>query len=156
VALGVVLADRVTKLLALEHLADGRVVPLVEPWFQLRLVFNPGAAFGLAGGYTVLITTVAIAVVVVIVRISRRLDNVWWSVALGGILGGALGNLVDRMTREPGPFRGYVVDFFEWPGFPVFNVADAAIVTSVGLVFVLSLLGVPYDEPEPEREETHG
>jgi signal peptidase II len=152
VALAVVLVDRVTKIIALDRLADGRVVPIVEPWFQLRLVFNPGAAFGLAGGYTVVITLVAIAVVVVIVRLSRRLHNVWWAIALGGILGGALGNLIDRMTREPGPFRGYVVDFFEWPGFPVFNVADACIVVSVGLVFVLSLRGVPYDAPEPAPE----
>ena len=154
VALAVVLVDRVTKILALDRLADGRVVPIVEPWFQLRLVFNPGAAFGLAGGYTAIISLVAIAVVVVIVRVSRRLHNMWWAVALGGVLGGALGNLVDRMTREPGLFRGYVVDFFEWPGFPVFNVADAAIVTSVGLIFVLSLLGVPYEAPEqPEQPD---
>jgi signal peptidase II len=152
VALAVVLVDRVTKIIALDRLADGRVVPIVEPWFQLRLVFNPGAAFGLAGGYTVVITLVAIAVVVVIVRLSRRLHNVWWAIALGGILGGALGNLIDRLTRDPGPFRGYVVDFFEWPGFPVFNVADACIVGSVGLVFLLSLRGVPYDAPEPAPE----
>jgi signal peptidase II len=153
VALAVVLVDRVTKLIALERLANGRIVPIVESWFQLRLVFNPGAAFGLAGGYPVLITLVAIVVVVVIVRVSRRLHNLAWAVALGGILGGALGNLVDRMTRDPGPFRGYVIDFFEWPGFPVFNVADVAIVTSVALVFLLSLLGVAYDAPARRPDE---
>jgi signal peptidase II len=145
VALGVVLLDRLTKSLALERLADGRVVPIVEPWFQLRLVFNPGAAFGFAGGYTVVISVIALAIVAVIVRIAPRLRSIWWAVALGGILGGALGNLIDRLTREPGPLRGYVIDFLEWPGFPVFNLADAAIVGSVGLVFVLSLRDVPLD-----------
>ena len=89
--------------------------------------------------------SIAIGVVVAILRMSRRLHNVWWSVALGGILGGALGNLIDRMTQEPAPFRGYVIDFIEWPGFPVWNLADAAIVGSVALVFVLSLRDVPYD-----------
>jgi signal peptidase II len=149
VAVAVVLIDRVTKALALEHLADGRVIPVVDPWFQLRLVFNPGAAFGFAGGYTVVITLVALAIVAVIVRIAPRLRSIAWAIALGGILGGALGNLIDRLTREPGPLRGYVIDFFEWPGFPVFNCADVAIVTSVALVFVLSLRDVPYDGRRP-------
>jgi signal peptidase II len=145
VAVGVVLLDRLSKSIALDRLADGRVVPIVEPWFQLRLVFNPGAAFGFAGGYTMVISVIALGIVAVIVRIAPRLRSVGWAVALGGILGGALGNLIDRLTREPGPLRGYVIDFLEWPGFPVFNLADAAIVGSVGLVFVLSLRDVPLD-----------
>lgn len=145
VAATVVLVDRVTKAIALDRLADGRVVVLVDPWFQLRLVFNPGAAFGFAGSYTIIISLVAIAVVTVIVRLAPRLRSVWWAVALGGILGGALGNLIDRITQDPGVFRGYVIDFLEWPGFPVFNLADAAIVGSVAIVFVLSLRNVPYD-----------
>jgi signal peptidase II len=148
VALAVVLVDRLTKALALENLADGQVVVLVDPWFQLRLVFNPGAAFGFAGSYTVVISLVALIVSVVIIRLAPRLRSIWWAVALGGILGGALGNLIDRLTRDPGPFRGYVVDFLEWPGFPVFNLADAAIVGSVAIVFVLSLRNIPYDADE--------
>lgn len=153
VAAAVVLVDRVTKALALDGLADGRVVVLVDPWFQLRLVFNPGAAFGFAGSYTIIISIVAIAVVAVIVRLAPRLRSVWWAVALGGILGGAIGNLIDRMTQDPGVFRGYVIDFLEWPGFPVFNLADAAIVGSVAIVFVLSLRNVPYDGRPVTRED---
>ncbi len=145
VALTVVLIDRVTKIWALDALDDGRVIVLVEPWWQLRLVYNSGAAFGFAGGYTVVITLVAMGVSLVILRMSRRLRNVWWAVALGGILGGALGNLIDRMTQDPAPLRGFVIDFIEWPGFPVWNLADAAIVGSVALVLLLSLRDVPYD-----------
>ena len=140
-----ILVDRVTKIWAVDALADGRVIVLVDPWWQLRLVYNPGAAFGFAGGYTVVISLVAMAVVVAILRMSRRLTNIWWAVALGGILGGALGNLIDRMTQEPAAFRGFVIDFIEWPGFPVWNLADAAIVGSVALVVVLSLRNIPYD-----------
>ena len=145
VAATVIVVDRVTKIWAVDALADGRVIVLVEPWWQLRLVYNPGAAFGFAGGYTVVISLVAMAVVVAILRMSRRLTNIWWAVALGGILGGALGNLIDRMTQEPAAFRGFVIDFIEWPGFPVWNLADAAIVGSVALVVVLSLRNIPYD-----------
>lgn len=145
VALTVVLIDRVTKIWAVDALDDGRVIVLVEPWWQLRLVYNSGAAFGFAGGYTVVITLVAMGVSLVILRMSRRLRNVWWAVALGGILGGALGNLIDRMTQDPAPLRGFVIDFIEWPGFPVWNLADAAIVGSVALVLLLSLRDVPYD-----------
>lgn len=152
VALSVILIDRVSKVWAVEALADGRVIVLVEPWWQLRLVYNPGAAFGFAGGYTVVISLIAVGVVLAILRISRRLRNVWWAIALGGILGGAVGNLIDRITQEPGPLRGFVIDFIEWPGFPVWNLADASIVGSVVLVVLLSLRDVPYDEARHGRQ----
>lgn len=150
VAATVLVIDRVTKVWAVDALGDGEVIVLFDPWMQLRLVYNPGAAFGFAGGYTVVITIIAFGVAFAILRLSRRLRSVWWAIALGGILGGALGNLIDRMTQPPGIFRGYVIDFVEWPGFPVWNLADAAIVGSVALVFVLSLRDVPYDQ---ERHE---
>jgi signal peptidase II len=149
VAATVVLVDRVTKTWAVDRLGDGEVIVLADPWMQLRLVYNPGAAFGFAGGYTVVISIIAFGVAFAILRLSRRLRSVWWAIALGGILGGALGNLIDRMTQPPGIFRGYVIDFVEWPGFPVWNLADAAIVGSVALVFVLSLRDVPYDQERP-------
>lgn len=156
VAVTVVLIDRITKIWAVDTLGDGDVIVLFDPWWQLRLVYNSGAAFGFAGGYTAVITVIAIGVVIAILRMSRRLRSIWWSVALGGILGGALGNLIDRMTQEPAPFRGYVIDFIEWPGFPVWNLADAAIVGSVALVFVLSLRDVPYDSRPVEAEQPDG
>lgn len=149
VAAFVVALDQATKAWALQALGDGEVVTVVPGVLQLRLVLNPGAAFGVAEGYTVVISLVATAVVVTVLRVSSRLQVRLWAVALGGLLGGALGNLVDRVLREPGPLRGYVVDFLEaewpWPGFPVFNVADMAIVGSVGLVLLLTLRGIEYD-----------
>ena len=83
-------------------------------------------------------------VAVVILRSSLRLGSVWWAVALGGLLGGPLGNLIDRLTREPGPGRGYVVDWIAFPKFAVFNVADSAIVCSAILMVALSVFGVEF------------
>jgi signal peptidase II len=84
-------------------------------------------------------------VAIVIARTSRRLGSLGWAVALGGLLGGALGNLVDRLFRQPGPGRGYVVDWIALPNFPVFNVADMCIVGSATLMVILSLRGIEYD-----------
>jgi len=109
---------------------------------------NPGAAFSIAGGATVLFTLVAAVVVAVIVRTATRLTSTPWAVALGLLLGGALGNLTDRLLRDPGPLRGHVVDFvdLQWHGrsvWPVFNLADSAIVVGGLLAFYLSWRKVP-------------
>ena len=103
---------------------------------------------------TIVFTCVAVAVVVVILRMARRLTSAWWAVALGLVLGGALGNLVDRLLRSPGPGRGHVVDFLELPRWPVFNLADSAIVVAGVLMVVLSARGVPHDEPAGDRGRT--
>jgi signal peptidase II len=113
---------------------------------------NPGAAFSIAGGATVLFTLVALGIVAVIVRTARRLRSRAWAVTLGLLLGGALGNLADRLLRAPGPLRGHVVDFvdLQWHGrsvWPVFNVADAAIVTGALLAVLLSWRHVEMGEP---------
>jgi signal peptidase II len=145
IAAGVLVLDQGTKAAAESALSDGRVVQVVDGLLQLRLVYNPGAAFSLATNATILLSLVSIGVVVVILRISRRLTSVAWAVALGALLGGALGNLTDRLLRAPGPLRGEVVDFLELPNWPVFNLADSAIVGSALLMVVLSLRGIPYD-----------
>ena len=106
---------------------------------------NPGAAFGIAQGLTVAFTVVAAVVVVVILRLSRRLRSTAWAVALGLVLGGAVGNLVDRVFRAPAPGRGHVVDFLELPHWPVFNLADSAIVAAAVLMVLLSARGLSYD-----------
>jgi signal peptidase II len=138
-------ADVVSKLLAVRHLADREPVELVGGLLRLRLVRNPGAAFGMAQGLTVVLTLIAVVVVVVILRMARRLHSAWWAVALGLVLGGALGNLVDRLFRAPAPGRGHVVDFLELPRWPVFNLADSAIVVAAVLMVLLSARGVPHD-----------
>jgi len=145
VAATVVVLDQISKIIVVAFLPEGRVVEVIDGILVLRLVRNPGAAFGFATDMTVVFTAIALAVVVVILRLSKRLVSLPWAVALGGLLGGAVGNLIDRITREPAPFRGHVVDFFELPNWPVFNLADSAIVGSAVLMAWLSLRGVSFD-----------
>ena len=153
VAAGVVLLDQVTKIIAVARLEGEPPIQLIGEWLQLTFVRNSGAAFSLAGNYTIVISVLAIVVAVAIVRTARTLTNVWWAVVLGGILGGALGNLIDRIFREPAPFRGHVVDFLELPNWPVFNVADMALVGSAILAVILSFRGVEMGAPESVVEQ---
>ena len=162
----VLLADQATKWLAVEQLTGRGRVDLLGELFGLRLTRNAGAAFSTATGATWILTAIAIVVVVVIVRMSRRLGSRGWTVALGLLLGGALGNLGDRLFRSPGFFRGHVVDFLELPHWPIFNVADSCIVSAAVLIALLSLRGIGIDgtvtsddrrsEREPERPDGHG
>ena len=146
---GVVLAlDVVTKVLAVKYLTPGQPVPIIGDTVTWTLVRNSGAAFSMATGYTWVLTLVALGVVAGIVWMGRRLVSPWWAVGLGMILGGALGNLVDRFFRSPGPLRGHVVDFLSVGWWPVFNVADPAVVGGAILLVVLSVFGYDYDAPE--------
>lgn len=150
--------DQATKWLALQRLDQGEVVPVVDGWLALRLLFNPGAAFSLGEGTTWLFTAVAVVVVVVIVRVSRRLGSLRWAMALGLLLSGALGNLTDRLLREPGFGRGRVVDFIAYRDWFVGNVADIWIVAAAVAIGLLGAVGVgpdgsrarPTAEPRPE------
>ena len=141
-ALAVYVLDQITKAVAKSALEGKEPVEVVGGLLRMRLVLNPGAAFGIAGGATIVFTIVAAAVAIAIVRMARTLHSVPWAIALGLLLGGALGNLTDRVLREPGLFRGHVVDFLELPHWPVFNVADMAICTAAAALVLLSLLGV--------------
>jgi signal peptidase II len=146
VAACVVVVDQITKAIAVATLEGQPSIEVLGSWLQLTFVRNPGAAFSIAGNYTIINSAIAIAVSLFIVRTARTLTSTWWAVVLGGILGGALGNLVDRILRDPAPFRGYVVDFLELPNWPVFNVADMALVGSAILAVLLSLRGVDMGE----------
>lgn len=150
IAAVVLVADVLTKVAAVAALEGRPPVELLGGAVYLVLVRNPGAAFSLATGYTWVLTLVAVAVVVVIVRVARRLRSTGWAVALGLVLGGALGNLVDRLFRYPGPLRGRVVDvvsLFAPDGsvWPVFNLADSCIVTGGCLLVLLALTGRELD-----------
>ena len=145
VAVAVALVDQATKAWAVGALADGHRVPVLGDLLGLVLLRNPGAAFSFATGQTWLFSLVALAVTIIILRISRRLASLPWAVTLGLILGGAVGNLIDRLLRSPGVLRGHVVDFIDYGGYFVGNVADIAIVVAAAAVMVLSLCGVEVD-----------
>lgn len=148
IAAVVLLLDLITKIVVVHFVRPGAPVEVIGDVVTLRLVRNPGAAFSMATGMTWLLTVVAIAVVVGVVRIGRTLRSPWWALGLGLVLGGALGNLIDRFFRAPGPFQGHVVDFVSVGWWPVFNVADSSIVCGAILLVALSLFGF---EPNGER-----
>lgn len=151
---GVVLAlDVVTKVLAVRLLAPGQPVSIIGDTVTWTLVRNSGAAFSMATGYTWVLTLVATGVVLGIVWMGRRLVSPLWALGLGMILGGALGNLVDRFFRSPGPLRGHVVDFFSVGWWPVFNVADPAVVGGAILLVGLSLFGYDFDHVGKRRPD---
>jgi signal peptidase II len=145
--------DVATKVLAVEWLSDRTPVELIPGVLTLTFTRNPGAAFGVATGLTLVLSLVAAAVVVAVIRIATRLRDPLWAVALGLLLAGALGNLTDRVFRDPGVLRGHVVDFLELPNWPIFNVADVCITTAAVVVVVQSLRGVG---PEGRRPTAKG
>lgn len=149
-ALVVVVADQVTKYLAVQHLSDGRMIPVVGDVLRLRYTTNTGAAFGLFQDQGFVLTIIALVVVGVIVFYYRRLPDqmLLVRISLGLQLGGAIGNLVDRLRHG-----GSVVDFIEFVLWPVFNIADAAIVLGVALLayYLIFLAG----EAEPATDEAN-
>ena len=148
-AVVVLVVDQLTKAWALHALADGLRRPVLGNLLGLELVFNPGAALSIATGMTWVLTIVAATVVVVVARVSRRLGSTGWALAFGLLLGGAVGNLVDRLVRAPGPARGHVVDFIAYGRLFVGNVADVAIVVAAGLVVLQTMRGVQLDGGRP-------
>lgn len=145
VAAVVLIADIVSKLLVVAHLSNRGSVDVIPSVLDLELTRNAGAAFGFAAGATIIFTVVAAAVVVFIVRAARKLASTGWAWALGLLLGGALGNLSDRLFRAPGPLRGHVVDWIHLHHWPVFNLADSGIVIGGILAVLLSMRGIRLD-----------
>jgi signal peptidase II len=142
IAIGVVLLDQITKWLAVRYLEGQDPIELLGGLVTLTFLRNPGAAFSFGTGFTFVFTAIALGVSIFIVRKSRELGSVGWAIALGGLLGGAVGNLIDRIFRAPGLFQGHVVDFITFPNFAVFNLADSAIVCSSILMVLLALRGI--------------
>ncbi len=140
--------DLVSKVVVVQQIQPGERISLIGDFVTLVLVRNPGAAFSMATGMTWLLTLIAAAVVIGVLRIGRTLRSPLWAIGLGGVLGGAFGNLMDRLFRAPGPMQGHVVDFFSVGSFPVFNVADSSIVCGAILLVVLTVFGF---EPDGTR-----
>ena len=135
--------DLATKLWAVSTLSDRSNIKVLGDFFQLTLVRNPGAAFSIAEGATIFLTLFGFFVLAIIFYYSVKITSKGWSVVLGLAMGGILGNLVDRIFREPGVLRGHVIDWLQVPNFPVFNIADSAIVIAAGISMLLSLRNIP-------------
>lgn len=152
-AVVVYVLDQLAKAWAVAHLDPAQPQDVIGGLLRLNLTVNPGAAFSIGTNATWLLTLIACTVVVVVVVTSRRLGSRGWAWALGLLLGGSLGNLTDRMIRPPGPGRGHVVDFLQLPHWPIFNVADSAIVTAAVLIGVMALRGVGVDGQRADHRE---
>jgi signal peptidase II len=162
VAAFVLAADAVTKAIVVAHLRPDQPVHLLGNVFEFWLTRNPGAAFSVGTGETAVFTIIAFGVIVYIARTARKLYSTGWAIALGLLLGGAAGNLGDRIFRAPGLFRGDVVD---WIGvvpryYPIFNLADSAIVCGGILMVLLAMRGHHLDGTrsgdEPRGDESSG
>jgi signal peptidase II len=159
VALTVLAADIASKVAIVATLSPLSSERLLGGFLTLAIYRNPGAAFGIGGpSTTVLFTAIAVAVVAFIVRYSRRITSTPWAIALGLLLGGAMGNLTDRLFRSPGFMQGWVVDWIKLPHWPTFNVADSAITCGAVLVVLLAARGTAIldrrsDQESPERSK---
>ncbi|MDQ7992760.1 MAG: signal peptidase II [Propionicimonas sp.] len=141
IALVGIALDQVAKTLAIQYLDPQQPVPLLGGLLTLQLIRNPGAAFSMGEEFTVVLTCVAIAALAAVSGwLLPRVRHIGWAVATGCLLAGIVGNLLDRLFREPSPFRGHVVDFLQLPYFAIFNVADIFITTAAVLVIWLSLI----------------
>ncbi|MFE1588277.1 signal peptidase II [Streptomyces sp. NPDC059402] len=145
VAVFAYLLDLVSKMIVVAKLEHHEPIEIIGDWLRLAAIRNAGAAFGFGEAFTIIFTVIAAAVIVVIARLARKLRSLPWAIALGLLLGGALGNLTDRIFRAPGVFEGAVVDFIAPKHFAVFNLADSAIVCGGILIVILSFRGLDPD-----------
>ncbi len=136
------LFDYVTKTWALSNFSSDPQ-PVIGTLLQFTLLKNSGAAFSVASGFTLIFSLLAVAVIATIVRYAARITSRGWLTCAGLLLGGVLGNLTDRIFREPGFFLGHVIDWIQIPNWPVFNIADIAISTAALLAFIQTMRSVP-------------
>jgi signal peptidase II len=143
-------ADVIAKIVVVATMTEGEAArTLGHGAVTFRLIRNPGAAFGLGVGVTIVFTVISAIVVAAILRTSRRLGSLPWAITLGLLLGGALGNLTDRVVRHPSPFQGHVIDFIELPGWPIFNLADSFICVAGAMMVFLAFRNVPLEGHVP-------
>ena len=149
--------DQFTKFLVVDNLVEGEQQPFIGELLQLHFVKNPGAAFSIGAGTTWIFAIIASAVVVAIIVFARRIGSVGWALVFGLLLGGNVGNLTDRLTREPGFGVGHVIDFLQLYAFPaIFNIADMAIVFSMVIFVILTIRGIRIDGTKHPKEPKKG
>jgi signal peptidase II len=153
VALGIYLLDQGAKYLIVKNLTAGEQVNVLGTLLQFHFVQNSGAAFSIGTGMTWVFSIVATAVAVFIILYARRIRSYGWGILFGLLLGGTLGNLSDRLFRQPRFGEGHVVDFIQVFGFPaIFNIADSAICISMALFIILTIRGVGLDGKRVARK----
>jgi len=147
IALGIYALDQISKILVVDMMTEGQIVRVLGDVLQLHFVRNPGAAFSLASGSTWIFSIIAAGVVVFIVWFARRIRSFAWAVVFGLLLGGVLGNLTDRLLREPGFGLGHVIDFLSTPWLlpAIYNVADMSIVSSMVIFMILTIRNIGLD-----------
>lgn len=145
--------DQLTKWWVVATMTEGQVTPVLPPLLTWRFIRNPGAAFSIGTDYTWVFTIIMVVVATAIVLQLRKVASWGWAVALGLVLGGALGNLTDRLFRQPSFGQGHVVDFIALPNFAIFNIADSAVVSGVVLICILTLRGIGMDGTRVSDEE---
>jgi signal peptidase II len=148
----VIAADVISKAIVVARMATHSPIRLLGGLLTITLTRNPGAAFSIGTSMTIVFTAIAVGVIVYILRTARNLRSIGWAITLGLLLGGATGNLLDRIFRAPGAFQGRVVDWIQLPDWPVFNLADSSIVCAGVLVVLLALRGIRLDGTRPVPE----
>ena len=149
IAIGVIVLDLITKVLAVRYLENRPNIVLIPaifgenagPLLQFTFFRNPGAAFSLGSSTTWVFTILAFVIAFYIYRTGKKVVRLSWAICLGAMLGGAIGNLIDRLFRSPGVFRGAVVDFIQIPYWAVFNIADMGVSISAVVIAVMALFG---------------
>jgi signal peptidase II len=136
------LIDLGTKVWAVEVLSSRANVQIIGSFLQLTFVQNSGAAFGIGAGSTIIFTFFALAVLIVITRYALQITSKGWALVCGLVLGGILGNLTDRIFREPSFLQGHVIDWIQIPNWPVFNIADTAIVFAAVVAIILTIRNI--------------
>ncbi|HEV7948374.1 MAG TPA: signal peptidase II [Glaciihabitans sp.] len=155
VASGVYAIDQISKYLIVANMTEREQIPVIGELLQFFFIKNSGAAFSLGEGMTWIFSIVATGVAVFIVVFARRIRSTAWAVLFGLLLGGNLGNLTDRLFREPSFGQGHVIDFLQLYAFPaIFNIADVAIVSSMGLFILLTIRGIGLDGQRPAPAST--
>jgi len=142
-ALFIFILDLATKVWATNALEGKTSRSIIGNFLRLEFARNSGAAFSAFTGLTVVLTLLAICALVAIIWYIPRISHPLWALGFGSLTGGICGNLADRLFRAPGFMQGEVVDWIRLPNWPLFNVADSFIVTSVALMIFLSWREVP-------------
>lgn len=138
----VILVDQVAKFLVIENLKPYESVEVLGEFLKLTLVYNDSAAFSIGFGATWIFTILSSVATIVLLWLSRKIETLSWAIMAGVLLGGIVGNLIDRLTRAPGFAVGQVVDFLQLPlGFAIFNIADMAIVVTASLTVIRVMRG---------------